>query len=149
MAEDEILLCVYCGVVCDSWDHVVPQHLLKRAAELKLDLSGLYRMKRWIVPACRECNSAIGGKLTTTLQGRREIAKKHIRKKYAAFLRIPDWSEEELAEMGPSAREDIKAGIRMRDHIRKRLAWTNPKHNEFDISSVMHLFKEVVKKNVR
>jgi hypothetical protein len=144
----EILLCTYCGVVCDSWDHVVPQHLLKRAGDLKLDLSGLYRMKRWIVPSCRECNSAIGGKLTKTLQDRRVIAKKHIRKKYAAYLRIPDWSDEELEEMGPDAHSDILAAIRIRDYTRERLDWTNPRHNEFDISSVMFLFKEVVKKDV-
>jgi 5-methylcytosine-specific restriction endonuclease McrA len=51
-------VCVYCGNLADSEDHVVPRHLLVRAEELGLDLSRVMRMRSWVHPACRECNKA-------------------------------------------------------------------------------------------
>ena len=137
-------VCTYCGVVCDSVDHVVPRHLLQRAGELGLDLSKVVRIREWEVPACHECNSSIGGKIFATLAERRACAHDHIRRKYASYLCTPNWSESELREMGTVLRRDVEAGIRLRDWARKRLAWAGAQQVE-DISAVYGMSQEIAR----
>lgn len=122
--DEECTPCTYCGVVAQSVDHVVPQWLLKRAEAANLDLSRMFRMRSWTVPACIECNSSLGNRVFQTIALRRAAAKQHVRRKYKAFLRIPNWSADELAEMAPAMVRSIQAGIRVRDWVRQRLAWT-------------------------
>lgn len=137
-------VCTYCGTVADSVDHVVPQHLLERAGELELDLSKVMRMRSWQVPACRECNSFLGGKLFATLKERRESAHKSIRRKYASYLRVPNWSDEELSEMGPRASDEIRAALVVRNWIRGRLAWKGA--TVVDISAVYDLAQVMIRR---
>lgn len=138
-------VCVYCGILADSEDHVVPRHLLSRAGELGLDLSKVMRMKQWVHPACRECNSSLGGKLFATLRERREEAHRLIRRRYASYLRTPDWSEEELSEMGPKAQAEIVAALAVRDWVRARLRWAGATVVE-DVAVVYDLAREVTRK---
>jgi len=140
------LVCVYCGSLADSEDHVVPRHLLKRAGELSIDLSKVMRMKSWVHPCCRECNSILGGQIFPTIQERRAAAHKGIRKKYASYLRIPDWSDEELAVMGQTAQREIIAALAVRDWVRERLRWKGAKHVE-DISAVHGMAVDVLRKS--
>lgn len=135
-------LCTYCGIVCDTIDHVVPQHLLKSAESSELDLSGVMRMQRWEVPSCRECNSAIGGKIFKTLAERRKYAKDHIRKKYASYLRTPNWTEEELDELGPNMKREVIRATQ----VKGRLAWTNGVKT-MEIEQAYDLFRELWLKN--
>lgn len=116
-------LCTYCGIVADTVDHTVPRHLLQRAGDLGVDLSTVIRIRKWTVPACRECNSTLGGRIFPTLVERRAAAKAHIRKSYASFLRTPDWTEAELAEVGEKTRRDIVYALAMREWTRARLRW--------------------------
>lgn len=145
MSDDLEFVCVYCGVFADSEDHVVPRHLLERAGELSVDLSKVMRMQRWVVPACRECNTMIGGRLYPTLAERRAAAHAGIRRKYASYLRVPDWSDEELDEMGPTAQREIVAAMAVRDWVRKRLAWRGARKVE-DISATFHMAIDVLRK---
>jgi hypothetical protein len=138
------LVCTYCGILADTEDHVVPRHLLERAGELELDLSKVMRIRRWVVPACRECNSSLSGRLFPTLKERRAAAHQCIRRKYAAYLRIPDWEDDEVEEMGPIAQREIVAGIAIRDWVRTRLRWTGAREVE-DIRAVYGLALDVVR----
>lgn len=133
--------CVYCGEIADTIDHVVPRHLLERAGEIGLDLSEIFRFRDWVLPACRECNGFIGSRVFKTLVERRACAHATIRRKYAAYLRIPDWDEEELAEMGRIAQHDIRFGLAVRDRTRSRLAWTGTR--DVDLLPVYGLIRRV------
>lgn len=145
--NDIDLICTYCGVPADSEDHVVPRHLLARAGELEMDLSQVMRMQTWVVPACRECNSIIGGQLFATIKERRECAHKGIRKKYASYLRVPNWSEEDLEEMGPDAQREIIAAIKVRDWVKTRLRWKGAKKAEIvDLRGVFALSQSMARK---
>ena len=137
-------LCTYCGILADSEDHVVPRHLLKRAEELSLDLSKVMRMRSWVVPSCRECNSSLGGRLFPTIRERRAAAHKHIRRKYASYLRIPDWEDWEIAAMGPNAQREIIAGLAIRDWTRNRLRWRGARLVE-DIEAIYGLSMEIAR----
>lgn len=127
--------CTYCGLLANSVDHVVPRTMLKMAEGLSLDLSNVYRLQRWEVPACVECNTFIGSRVFKSLEERREYAHKTIRKKYAKYLRVPDWTDSELAKMGPIAQRDIASAIAKRDSVRARLAWRGSRHVEFDLGA--------------
>lgn len=140
----ELTVCVYCGVASDSIDHVVPQHLLARAGELELDLSGIMRMAQWTVPSCRECNAILGGRLYATLAERRKAAHDGLRRKYATYLRTPDWDEDELAEMGESMRQFIRAGMGIRNWVRARLRWTGG--STADVAPVFELSRALARR---
>jgi hypothetical protein len=137
--RDGVEWCTYCGRLADTIDHVVPRHLLKRAAEIGYSPAGFARL---IVPACRECNSYLGGRIHGSLEQRRAEAKEGIRKRYARALRVPDWTEEELAEMSPKLRREIKVTLMVKQETKIRLSWTNPREQDRDIRSVLVMFRE-------
>jgi hypothetical protein len=138
-------VCVYCGILADTEDHVVPRHLLMRAGELGLDLSRVMRMKQWVHPACHECNSMLSGRLFATIKERRAAAHAGIRRKYASYLRIPDWTDAELATMGPKAQAEIIAGIAVRDWVRGRLRWAGAREVD-DIGAIYELSQGVARR---
>ncbi len=65
-------VCVDCGALADSADHVVPRHL---------------------------------------------------RRKYAAVLRVPDWTDRELSQVSEATCRDILGALKQRDSVLARLAW--------------------------
>lgn len=94
---------------------------------MELDLSAVMRMKTWVVPACIECNTLIGASLFATIAERRAFAHTKIRKKYASYLRVPNWSQDDLDEMGPEAQREIIAAVKVRDWVKTRLRWKGAK----------------------
>ena len=56
-----------------------------------------------------------------TIRSRCEFLKKKYRKRYSKVLKIPDWNERELSEIGKSLKKFILKGILSRDNIRTRL----------------------------
>lgn len=125
MAADGLVdVCAYCGLPADTIDHVIPRHWLRRAQAAGMDATRVFRLRSATVPACHECNSAIGGRLFPTMRERRACAHRHIRRKYRRVLFIPDWTEAELATMSVEAQRYILTGLRQRDLARERLRWT-------------------------
>ena len=111
--------CYYCGLIADTVDHVTPRHVLDRREAL-----GRMALPRVLtVPACRECNSAIGARIFPTLADRKRFVKDWLRRRHAALLRVPDWTEAELADLGPQMERYVRTGVRHRDIVRSRLAW--------------------------
>jgi siroheme synthase (precorrin-2 oxidase/ferrochelatase) len=110
--------CTYCGVLSDTTDHVparsiraaIREHLPNRYVEVE-------------VPACLECNSAIGARGLTLVQ-RREIAKRAIEKKYRQILALPAWNENELDELGPELHKDVECHAVVKKWVKDRLAWS-------------------------
>ena len=103
-------LCYYCGVPSSTIDHTIPRTLLNRLS--REELADLFAIKRLTVPACQECNSLIGASVHRTLAARKTYLKQRLEAKYGKFLRMPEWSEGEIDEMGP----------RMQDHLRWAMA---------------------------
>lgn len=111
--------CTYCGVVSDSMDHVPPLHYVARLAEIGEEPES----DPVLVPACRECNGALGGALVFTMTARRKHVKDRLRKKYRAQLRMPGWDADDLDGMTPEMVREILANLRLREHVMQRLAW--------------------------
>lgn len=115
--------CTYCGLAAETIDHTIPQCIVKAAGDAGVDLSSLSRVRYLVVPACRECNSLLGSRVFPTLAARRAWVKGELKRRHRADLKMPSWSDAEIADMGPVAQIDIRAGLRRRDLIRARLAW--------------------------
>ena len=113
MDDSPVDPCYYCGVPATSIDHVIPQTLRGRIPDWE-DIT---------VPACHECNSRLGDRVFNTLPARKRYIKERLGTKHAKLLRMPDWTEEELAEIGPTLQRHIRAGIAAKFLILARLAW--------------------------
>jgi len=118
--------CYYCGLPAESTDHVVPQSMLDdwiRLGDLEDYDLATGRGRRLTVPSCQQCNSMLGGKYDPTLGDRKMRVKVRLRKKYERVLATPDWTPEQLATLGPRLRGHVERAIRMRDLVRRRIAW--------------------------
>lgn len=104
-------MCVYCGGVAQSRDHLVPREWIGFAVRSVVPTVG----------ACLDCNEKINAALVFTIAGRSEIAASRIRSKWGKRLRIPDRSAEDLEEFGYGMRSNLLAAQAERTEIRRRL----------------------------
>jgi hypothetical protein len=117
--------CYYCGLPAETQDHVIPKSLIEQyRLSDPVSVHALFAHGRTrVVPACTQCNSIAGARYHETLADRKAYVKQRLRSKYAKLLAMPDWTEEELAEVGPGLREYIHQGIETRKLIEQRLRW--------------------------
>jgi hypothetical protein len=54
---------------------------------------------------------------------RREFVRGWLKRRYAKYLRIPNWTQENLAELSENLQGMVRRGITIRDLTRQRLAW--------------------------
>lgn len=110
-------VCVYCGMPADTKDHILPR-----------TWSGDSDRRRVVtVPACRECNSAIGEAYAPTVAERREIAHRYIRRRYAKYLKYVIRGQSDLDTMGHLMRTATIDARRKHEATMARLAWpTDP-----------------------
>ena len=114
--------CTYCGLPADSVDHVIPLALRDTLREV-----GGWRNK-WgrisdTVPSCRECNSVAGAKVFDTIDEKRRYIHDRMRDRYASVLRMPQWTDEDKAELGPGLRQYVDASQELASLVRARLRW--------------------------
>lgn len=75
------------------------------------------------VRCCRECNSALGRQALWTIESRKSYMKEWLKRRYQRYLDIPDWSDQELAQMGPTLEASIRQGLAVREVTKRRLAF--------------------------
>ena len=99
--------CIYCGAYADSIDHIVScsytGHASRKRKSGKVD-NGYER-----VPACRECNNFLYNFLIFDIEERREYVQQRLKERYGSYVH---WTEEELAELGPTLRSAVITGNR-------------------------------------
>ena len=122
MDDLDIPGCYYCGLWADTIDHTIPRALLRYQLD-PVALKEITGIQRTTVPACLECNMLLGSQVFPTLAERKDWLKARLRRRYHKLLRMPDWSEDELLELGPSLQRHVRAALRQRDLVRKRIAW--------------------------
>lgn len=114
-------VCVYCGMAAWTKDHLLPVTMTGETL----------RKFVAVVPACGECNFAIGDRVGHRITERREEAHRVLRKKHRKTLELGKrWPPSELDELGPNLRARIEAGIAKRLVLLDRLSW--PHDPEYD-----------------
>lgn len=119
-------VCVYCGVIADTEDHLLPRTWTGEAV----------RKHVITIPACRQCNSHINDRYMPSITARRTEAHRYIERKYRKVLQIPKWTKEDLGALGKSLRSSVESGLNEQRLARARLAW--PEDSDYDLR-VMHL----------
>lgn len=100
------LTCWYCGERADSVEHLFPQKYGDGSGDT--------------VRACRECNSALGAIALTSVENRCIYLAQRIRKRYQLDKPIPEWSDNELMELGDNLRSAVKHKIYERQRAVER-----------------------------
>lgn len=109
--------CAYCGAPATDREHVYPRAYIQRMqAEGKV-------IPQTIVPSCRECNQLAGDKVFRSKAAKARFIGSKIAERHAAILETPDWSTEEIAELGYALRTAVRTMLAQRDAVRARLAW--------------------------
>ncbi len=101
-------VCFYCGEHATQKEHVVPQ-------------STLY--PTWIVPSCVECNVLAGAKPFVSVLDKMHWLKDRRARRYAKLLKMPEWTEDEIAELGHALRSKVEAAQSALTSVRSQLTW--------------------------
>lgn len=75
------------------------------------------------VPCCRECNVLLSDRLYFTIPSRAMFLLALYQDRYKKLLKQPDWSDEELEEVGDSMRLTIIQSMRDKAEIKRRLEY--------------------------
>jgi hypothetical protein len=100
--------CIYCGEAANSDEHFPPAS---------------YSSRGYILPSCVECNSFAGIACPTDFEARAQFVKNKLKKKYKRHLRSPDWSNDEMSEIGFNLKTGVKVWQKQREIARDRVAW--------------------------
>jgi hypothetical protein len=111
-------LCTYCGELANTIDHIPPQS--RRAG-----LEGVYPFLE--VPACKSCNSGLGARPLMRLEDRQQWIHGWLQRHYVKILTLPEWSERELEELGPTLRQKVGRGLAQKRATLARIEFSRPK----------------------
>lgn len=118
-------VCTYCGLSAHTNDHLLPVTVTGEAV----------RKFVAVVPACLECNSAIGDRCGYRIGERREESHRHIERRYRKLLESKKlWTPTEIAQLGPNLRSAVKTSLAKAEIVAARLAW--PHDPNYDIRAM-------------
>ena len=117
--------CVYCGARATTKDHFAPVSIVA-----SLMTFGARVIGKFLIPACGECNCIAGNKIFISVGAKRRYIQDRLKQKYAKLLKMPDWSESELNQLGYTLRQATLTGLAQRDYMRARVAWRNSRNME-------------------
>lgn len=73
------------------------------------------------VPCCRECNNLLGDSLTDDLIDREREVKAKLEARYKNHLRVGEWEDSEIDELGPNLRSTVREAKLQFDRTMARL----------------------------
>lgn len=117
--DENVDACFYCGLPADSKDHVPPVS----ARPVLFEQLGKDCPEFLEVWACRECNCLLGARALWTVSERKRFIKKKLRARYKKVLAMPHWSEDEIAVLGPNAKQFILRNLLIQRITMARLKW--------------------------
>lgn len=106
--------------MADTYDHVPPLVMVHALGQSHFEAC---HIKLYLVPACRECNSLLNNNGSTTVMQRKIFIKGRLRKRYAKYLEMGRWEQEELEELGWGLRTVVESGASIKEWVQRRLAW--------------------------
>lgn len=107
--------CHYCGAPADTKDHIIPICYLRNGRP-----NGARSIGE-TVDCCRECNSLLGAKALFSIEERANEIAECLMRRYKKEIKAPIWTDEELNELKPTLRRQIKAKQYLRAEILERL----------------------------
>ena len=106
--------CSYCG----AWDGNNRDHVIPVSYNYNGRKASTYKNT---VPSCAECNTLLGGRLHFTVPSRAAYLLGSYESRYKKLLKQPDWTPEEIDELGPSMRASIIQSMKDKKEVRRQL----------------------------
>ena len=106
------LECIYCGDAAWDRDHVIAHSLTNKSERT-------YTAKE-VVPACKDCNSALSNKTLFTVAERAKWLAQRLKRKHAKLLKS-EWVEEDFEGIGNTLRSYIAANQNKRTIVISRI----------------------------
>tara|TARA_R110000744_G_C18889873_1_gene507793 strand:- start:22 stop:447 length:426 start_codon:yes stop_codon:yes gene_type:complete len=106
--------CTYCGDSAEDLDHVIPHSYASSTGKRS------YK-KTKVVPCCRRCNSLLGNKHYFVIWERAAYLFNTYKRKGNKLLSLPEWTEEELEDMGDNFKKDIKKDRHLKEKLIEKL----------------------------
>ena len=110
-------ICVYCGDFYQCRDHYICCNWLGSRSYQEAE----------IVPCCNECNYFLKDKPIFTIADRSRFLYTCYQSRARQFIEMPEWSQEELAEMGYNMRNKILNSLALKEIYHAKL--TNLRKN--------------------
>lgn len=110
--ERNRFVCHYCGLPADTLDHIPPRSCYRQGDAC------------FQVPACNECNVLAGNTYHAEFRERCHYVKTALAKRYAHVVALPDWSADELQDMGAALKASIRKGLRLKRAAVARIAFS-------------------------
>ncbi len=107
--------CVYCGMPCDTRDHVSPvsrDYTSRKIAP---------KNQKNTVPSCRECNNLLGARLFLTIGDRASYLFSVYKNRLDKILNMPSWSKEELKSLKGRMREYVKNSLKKKESAKSKM----------------------------
>lgn len=101
-------LCACCGEYASVPDHRPPRK---------------WRLGRTDVPSCTQCLMLVLSHRCDSLRMKRERVAMGLRRRYHDELNRPEWTEEELAELGYALQRDVRSRQELRDVVMARISF--------------------------
>lgn len=100
--------CLYCGSPAECLDHILPVSAFTVGKRKSRNFRG---MKRLLAYACLHCNAMLGNKRIETIFERKEFLANRLEEKSRKLLKQPDWTDEELDDLGKDIRRRVEMSI--------------------------------------
>lgn len=101
--------CIYCGSTNSIHrDHIIPK-------SWSMNYTFFNTSSNPIVPACSECNRTLSNIPIHTPEDRADHLIDVYEKKWKKILKMPDWTNEEMQELGPSLRKSLKHSLKEKE----------------------------------
>jgi hypothetical protein len=84
-----------------------------------------------ILPACSECNRFAGTDWWFDFEMRVAGVKEKLVKRYRRCLETPDWSTDEIDDLGRGLRDEVRQWQELKRKIEKRIAWNATSYLSF------------------
>ena len=91
--------CTYCSIEADTLDHVIPRSYSYNQSYAK----------KYVVPACKQCNSTLSDKCHLTIADRAAYLLRRYKQKHKKEMNSPLWTEEEISELGYNLQSEVRA----------------------------------------
>jgi hypothetical protein len=109
--------CTYCG----AWDGNNRDHVVPASYNQNVQRHKKHFKQGTTVPCCGECNVLLGDRLYFSIPSRAAYLLGTYERRYKKLLKQPDWSEEEIEELGPSMRTSVIQSMKDKNEIRRQL----------------------------
>ena len=100
--------CVYCGQTATTDEHFPPYS---------------YSDFGYILPACSECNNLAHTAYPKNFMDRVDHVRLKLRAWHHKLLELPEWTEDELADMEWELATDIRRALKRKEFLESRLSW--------------------------